>query len=93
MSDVFRSSKVYLAIHKPEGKPGNLMYILVDDRSAFDFIDLPEGGNARVRHKAIDEANQYIIFQFWIKDFQKLDDAFALMAYQFKNLAAKAVGA
>lgn len=98
MSDRFHSSKVYLAVHKTEGTAegtaGNLMYILIDDRAGFDLIDLPEGGNARVRHKAIFEVNQHIIFQFWIKEFQKLDDAFGLMAYQFKNLAAaKAVSA
>jgi hypothetical protein len=88
MSDGYRSSKVWLGIHKTEGKPGNLMYVLIDDRAAFDFIDLPEGGNASVRHKAIDEGTQYIIFQFWIKEFQKLDNAFGLMAYQFKKVAA-----
>jgi hypothetical protein len=94
MTERFLSSKVYLAVHKTQGTAGNLMYILIDDRAVFDLIDLPEGGNARVRHKAIFEAKQHIVFQFWNKEFQKIDDAFGLMAYQFKNLvAAKAVGA
>jgi hypothetical protein len=93
MNADYKNSSVFLAVHKM-AVGGNLMYILIDDRDLFDLIDLPEGGNARVRHKAIDEGKQHIVFQFWIKEFQKLDDAFGLMAYQFKNLAtAKAVGA
>jgi hypothetical protein len=89
MSDTYRSdSKVWLGVHRTDGMPGNLMYVLMENRDCFDFIDLPEGGNARVRHKAIEQGKQHIIFQFWIKEFQKIDDAFGLMAYQFKNLAA-----
>jgi hypothetical protein len=94
MREQHLSTKAFLAVHKTDGMPGNLMYILVDDRSVFDLIDLPEGGNARVRHKAINEGKQYIVFQFWIKEFQKLDDAFGLMAYYFKKVAvARAVRA
>jgi hypothetical protein len=86
MSVTHVNTKAFVGIHRSEA-PGNLMYVLLEDRTAFDLIDLPEGGNARVRHKAI-QGTQYIIFQFWIKQFQQIDDAFGLMAYQFKNLAA-----
>jgi hypothetical protein len=92
-SDKYKNAKAFLAVHKVDGG-GNLMYVLIDDRGLFDLIDLPEGGNARVRHKAIYEGKQHIVFQFWIKEFQTLDDSFGLMAYQFKNLvAAKSVAA
>ncbi|MFL6314749.1 MAG: hypothetical protein ACJ71W_21805 [Terriglobales bacterium] len=86
-NDNYKNASAFLAVHKIDGG-GNLMYILIDDRDLFNLIDIPERGNARVRHKAIYEGKQHIIFQFWIKGFQKLDDAFGLMAYQFKNLAA-----
>jgi hypothetical protein len=66
MSDHHRSTKAFLAVHKNEGTPGNLMYILIDDRATFDLIDLPEGGNDKVRSKVIDHGGQYVIFQHWL---------------------------
>jgi hypothetical protein len=66
MSELHVSSKAFVGIHKSE-RPGNLMYILLEDRAAFDLIDLPEGGNEKVRTKAIDHGDQYVIFQYWIE--------------------------
>jgi hypothetical protein len=68
MADHFKSSKGFVAVHTTEGHPGNLMYILLDDRATFDLIDLPEGGNDKVRHKAIEvrEQQQHIVFQYWL---------------------------
>lgn len=88
MSRSHVSTKAFVGIHKSDA-PGNLMYILLDDRAAFDLIDLLEGGNAAVRHKVIYEGSQRIVFQFWVKEFQQIDTAFGLMGYQFKNLAAQ----
>jgi hypothetical protein len=81
---MMKRGKVYLALHKNEGMAGNLMYILVDDRSMFDLIDLPEGGDAAVRHKVI-SGEQHIIFQHWIPGMSKIMNAFGFMAYDFKR--------
>jgi hypothetical protein len=87
MSEKYKSAKVHLGIHC-YGDDGNLMYVLIDDKSAFDLINLPEGGNAAVRHKAIDNGKQHIIFQHWFPVFWKIDEAFRIEAYQFKKFAA-----
>jgi hypothetical protein len=67
MSHKHNSSTGFVAVNKDDDRPGNLIYILVDDRAVFDLIDLPEGGNEKVRAKAIDSGSQYVIFQFWLK--------------------------
>jgi hypothetical protein len=93
MIENYKSAKVHLGIHSYDGD-GNLMYVLIDDKSAFDFINLPEGGNAAVRHKAIENGKQHIIFQHWSPVFWKIDEACRIDAYRFKRfVAAKSVGA
>ena len=88
MSEGYRYGSVHLAVHKNEGVAGNLMYILIDDRSLFDLIDLPEGGDAAVRHKAIN-GEQRIVFQHWIPGVAKIMNAFGFMAYDFKRFATE----
>jgi hypothetical protein len=62
----FESTQAFLTVHRSVTIPGNLMYIILDNRAAFDLIDLPEDGNEKVRHKAIQTETQYLIFQFWL---------------------------
>ena len=88
MSDNYKSCKAHVGIHSDDGRR-NLMYILIDDKSAFDFIDLPEGGNVAVRRKALDNGKAHIIFQYWCPVFQKIDQAFRSDAYWFKQSIAK----
>lgn len=66
MVECFSDSSAFVAVHRPKNCPGNLMYIILNDREAFDLIDLPEGGNGNVRHKTIDDGTQYVVFQFWL---------------------------
>jgi hypothetical protein len=75
---------VFLGVHQFDGMKGNTMYVIIDDRSMFDLIDLPEGGNAAVRHKVI-SGEQHIIFQHWIPGISKIMNAFGSMAYDFKK--------
>jgi hypothetical protein len=58
-------SKAFIGVHRPE-RPGTLIFVIIDDRAAFDLIDLPEGGNEKVRHKAIDDGKSHVIFQYWL---------------------------
>lgn len=57
----------FVGIHKMDF-PGTTIYVIIEERSAFDLIDLPENGNEDVRHKCLEAHGQYIVFQYWIKN-------------------------
>jgi hypothetical protein len=57
--------KGFVGVHRSE-RPGTLIYIIIEDRAVFDLIDLPEGGTEKVRHKAIEDGKQHVIFQYWL---------------------------
>ena len=59
--------KAYVGVH-PDTSTGDLIYIILDDRNVFDSIQLPEGGDDKVRHKALETERQYIVFQHWIQN-------------------------
>ncbi len=65
-ADGYGTTRSSLIVLRSAKIPGTLMYIVLDDRAVFDLIDLPEGGNERVRHKAIVTDTQHVIFQFWL---------------------------
>lgn len=74
MLDNFAASSAFVTIHKhpPEKGGGNLMYVVFEDRPAFDLIDLPMTDHGTKSHghvitKNIDHENQYIVFQFWVE--------------------------
>jgi hypothetical protein len=56
-------SKAFIGVHRSDRRAGTLIYVIIEDRAAFDLIDLPEGGNETLRHKVIDDGKQYICFQ------------------------------
>ncbi|MFL6311609.1 MAG: hypothetical protein ACJ71W_05845 [Terriglobales bacterium] len=88
MSNKHKTGKAYLAIHKTD-QPGNLMYVIIDDRALFDLIDLPENGDVKVRYKVV-KGEQHIIFQHFSQVLSKVDFALWTMAYDFKKLAGVA---
>lgn len=57
----------YVGVHRSKDVPGNTIFVIINERAAFDLIDLPEGGNAKVRTKVIDCGPQYLVFQFWLE--------------------------
>jgi hypothetical protein len=57
----------YVGVHRCENSPGNTIFVIVEDRAAFDLIDLQEGGNAKVLTKVIECGRQYLVFQFWLE--------------------------
>jgi hypothetical protein len=73
MPDDFATSPTYVVVHKhPKPPGGNLMYVILENRPAFDLIDLPMTDHGPKPHghvitKNIDRGNLYIVFQFWIE--------------------------
>lgn len=71
MPDNFATSKTFVTVHKDaEGR--NLMYVILEDRAAFDLLNLPSTDHGpkphgRVITKTIDHENQYIVFQYWME--------------------------
>lgn len=66
--------QAYLAVHRSERFPGNTIFVIVEDRAAFDLIDLPvtdhgpKESGGHVITKTIEHGLHYmIIFQFWIQ--------------------------
>jgi hypothetical protein len=62
-----------IGVHQSNRTPGNTIYVLIDDRAAFDLIDLRQRDNGKVLTKVIDykppfsdEGPQYLIFQHWL---------------------------
>ena len=71
MSDNFAATSAFFTVHKSE-KGGNLMYVILEGRPAFDLIDLPMTDHGPKPHghvltKNIDQEEQYIVFQYWIE--------------------------
>jgi hypothetical protein len=65
MADV-QTSNAFVLVHRG----GNLTYVILEDRAAFDSIDLPVTDHGpkpkgHVLTKNID-GPQYVVFQFWI---------------------------
>ena len=72
MADNFESGSAYVVVHKNSVRPGNLMYVILENREAFDLVDLPLTDHGRKPHghvltKNIEHGDQYIVFQFWIE--------------------------
>jgi hypothetical protein len=66
-------SSGWVGVHTSAKFPGNTIYVGIDDRAAFDLIDLPQGDNGKVLTKVIDykppfndAGPQYLIFQHWL---------------------------
>jgi hypothetical protein len=64
----------YLGVHADGKFPGNTIYVIIEDRAAFDLLDLPETNHGKVLSKVIDHkptenpgTPQYVIFQFWLE--------------------------
>jgi hypothetical protein len=71
MSDNFKTGSAFVAVHKNPARPGNLMYIIINDRATFDLIDLPPTDHGPMPHghvisKNIEHGDQYLVFQCWI---------------------------
>lgn len=86
MSSNYKSERVHLCIYSFSNSA--LMYILIDDKSVFDSITLPEGGNAAFRHKSLLDGPQQIVFQHWIPSISKIDQACWIEAFRFKQFVA-----
>lgn len=61
-------SSDYVGVHEP----GNLVYVLIEDRAKFDLIALPktdhrEHGGKAVLSKNMDHGGVRLVFQHWIK--------------------------
>jgi hypothetical protein len=72
MADSYSHGKAFVSVHKSENRPGNLMYVILDDRATFDLIDLPVTDHGPKEHghvitKHIETGPQYVVFQHWIK--------------------------
>jgi hypothetical protein len=74
MLDNFAHSHAGVTVHKRQEGGGNLMYVIFEERAAFDLIDLPmtdhgpkPDGHGHVLSKNIDHDGQYIVFQYWIE--------------------------
>jgi hypothetical protein len=72
LSDNFETSSAFVTVHKVAQRGGNLMYIIFEDRAAFDLIDLPMTDHGLKPHghvitKNIEHEQQYLVFQFWIE--------------------------
>jgi hypothetical protein len=63
--------QAYVGVHRI-GESGTTIFVVMEDRAAFDLIDLPlydhgkKPNGGHVITKSIDEKRQHIIFQFWI---------------------------
>lgn len=71
MADDFKTSSAFVVVHKEPGRAGNLMYVILEDRDAFDLIDLPMTDHGPKPHghvltKNID-GEEYVVFQFWLE--------------------------
>jgi hypothetical protein len=68
----FETDNSYLCVHGKSTGRGNLIYVIVANRAAFDLIDLPLRDNGpkenggHVLSKASFTGSLDIIFQFWI---------------------------
>jgi hypothetical protein len=72
MSDNFKTSSAFVTVHKVANRGGNLMYVIFEDRPAFDLIDLPMTDHGPQPHghvitKNIEQGEQYLVFQYWIE--------------------------
>jgi len=72
LNDNFAAVSAFFTVHKYTKRGGNLIYVILEDRPAFDLIDLPMTDHGPKPHghvitKNIDHENQYIVFQFWVE--------------------------
>ena len=72
MPDDFATSPTFVAIHKNAERGGNLIYVILENRCAFDLIDLPPTDHGPRPHghvltKNIDHGEMYVVFQYWIE--------------------------
>ena len=71
MNPNFATSQAFVTVHKDE-KGHNLMYVIFEDRAAFDLLNLPLTDHGPKPHghvitKNVEHDNQYIVFQYWIE--------------------------